>query len=84
MKQTYKSLLKSNIYVIYDEWKIWKYIKKDSEILDKIKRFIRKDLDVDVIHKSKWITANVKPYYNEIKTNFHDEWLPPEQTPCLM
>ena len=59
-------------------------LNKDSEILDKIKRFIRKDLDVDVIHKSKWITANVKPYYNEIKTNFHDEWLPPEQTPCLM
>ena len=81
MKQTYKSLLKSNIYV---EWKIWKYIKKDSEILDKIKRFIRKDLDVDVIHKNKCITTNVKPYYNEIKTNFHDEWLPPEQTPCLM
>ena len=28
-------------------------LNKDSEILDKIKRFIRKDLDVDIIHKSK-------------------------------
>ena len=29
------------------------------------------------------MTTKTKTYKNEIKTDFHDEGLPPEETPCL-
>ena len=50
-------------------------MNKYSEIWDRIKWFIGKDLDVEVFHKNKYITTKIKPYKNEIKTDFHDERL---------
>ena len=38
--------------------------------------------DFEVIHENKYITTEIKSFDNKIKTDFHDEGMPPEQIRC--
>ena len=58
-------------------------LHKCSEVKNEKKELIVKDFDVEVIQWNKYIATILKSFNNEIKTDFHDEGLPPEQTPCL-
>ena len=58
-------------------------LNKYLEILDRIKKLIEKDFDVELICKNNYIIAKIYSCNNEIKTNFHDKGLPLEQIPYL-
>ena len=42
-----------------------------------------KNFDIDVVHKDRYIITKIRYYGGEIKTDFHDDELPPEKTQCL-
>lgn len=52
-----------------------------AEIWNGIKDLIGKYFDVEVIHYSKYKSAKIKSVNDEIRTAFHDEGLPAEETP---
>ena len=52
-----------------------------AEIWNSIKDLIGKYFDVKVIHYNKYKSAKIKPFNDEIRTAFHDEGLPAEETP---
>ena len=52
-----------------------------AEILNSIKDLIGKYFDVEVIHCNKYKSCKIRPFKNEIRTAFHGEGLPAEETP---
>ena len=52
-----------------------------AEIWNGIKDLIGKYFDIEVIHYNKYKSAKIKPFNDEIRTAFHDEGLPAEETP---
>ena len=52
-----------------------------AEIWNSIKDLIGKYFDVEVIHDYKYKSAKIKDFKDEIRTAFHDEGLPAEETP---
>ena len=55
--------------------------KHEKLLFSTYSKILSKALDVEVIHKNKYIAAKVKSYINKYKTDFLDERLPREQTP---
>ena len=56
------------------------YVRKFYEMWNKVKQLMIKDIDVAVVHDDKYIPPKIKSYGNEIKTDFHNDGLPPEKT----
>ena len=52
-----------------------------AEIWNSIKDLIGKYIDVEVIHCNKYNSAKINPFNYELRTAFHDEGLPVEETP---
>ena len=52
-----------------------------AEIWSDIKDLIGKYFDVEIIHYHKYKSAKIKPFNDEIRTAFHNEGLPAEETP---
>ena len=55
-------------------------LKKYNEIWNRVIGLIRKYFDFEVVHNDKHITTKILSYKDEIKTDFHNERLPPEKT----
>lgn len=55
-------------------------LKTYNKILNGVTDLIRNDFDFEVTHNDKHITSKTLSYKDGIKTDFHDERLPPGKT----
>ena len=57
-------------------------LNKDREVWNRIKDLAEKGLDIAIIHNEKYLSTKIKSYEGKMETDFHDDGLPLERTPC--
>ena len=77
----------------FDETKFMTFLIKDfdellemyNKIWEKVKDSLKKEFDSEPLYNKKYLEAKIKSYYRKIKTNFHSNKIPKEnsQNICL-
>ena len=80
---TERTLMKLNIYLflIKDDGLLEKY----KEIMEKVKKSLKKEFDSEPVYNEKYLKAKIKSFNGKINSNFHDDNIPKEgsQFICL-
>ena len=60
-----------------------KFLEKYNEILENVSNNIKKEFDSEPVYNEKCLKTEIKSYKGKINTNFHNNKIPKEGSPCI-